>query len=136
MVASIAASLDALDGEGGISFTADEADCVASRVVSSIGVDRLFELGADQGDDVTSLAWTVDERGVVFDHIDSCIDIEQQLAAFFATDPSVSSDMAACIAAEYAGSDVFPEALFSVEPDDDLSQRIDAALSAAYQTCS
>lgn len=136
MVNAIAATLDAIDEEGAITFTADEATCLSQRVVASIGVDRLVELGADAGDDLTSLTWTPDERGIVFDHLASCVDIEAQLTALFARDPAVPPEVAACVGESYAASDVLPEALFSVEPDDDLSQRIDEALGTAFASCS
>lgn len=67
--------------------------------------------------------------------ISDCVDLEAQLASFFAADPSLSGDQAACVAESYVNSDVFPEALFSTEPDSALDARVSDELASAYQSC-
>lgn len=135
LTSSIAAALVAISGDGAVVFTGPEADCVATSVVGDFDRDRLIELGADQGTDVTGLAWTDAERDKVFASLRKCVDLEGQITELLASDPSLSPEDASCVAASYLDSEVFPEALFSTMPDEDLNARIDAELSAAFEAC-
>jgi hypothetical protein len=135
LTSSIAAALAGIEGDGALVFTTSEADCVAASVVGDFEHDRLIELEADQGTDLTGLAWTDAERDQVFASLRECVYLEGQLTEFFASDPSMSPEDAMCVAESYLDSEVFPEALFSSMPDEDLNARIDAELSAAFESC-
>jgi hypothetical protein len=135
LTSSIAAALVAIEGDGALVFTPPEADCVAAAVVDDFDRERLIELQADQGTDLTGLAWTTAERNKVLATLRDCVDLESQLTELFAADPSLTAGQATCLAKSYLGSKVFPEALFSTMPDEDLNARIDAELAATFESC-
>lgn len=135
LTSSIAAALVAIEGDGAVRFTSSEADCVAAAVVGDFERDRLIELEADQGTDLTGLPWTDTERAKVFVSVRDCVDLESQLTELFAGDPSLSTEQARCLAQSYLESEVFREALFSTMPDQDLNARVDAELAAAFESC-
>ena len=135
LVEAIAAALPS-SHEGAVTFAPSEAKCLADRVVADIGAARLVTLGADTGDDLTSLAWTPAEREVVFAAITGCIDMQAQLSALFADSFNGDTHLADCVAAAYEKSGVLAEAIFETSPDPALDHRIDATINDAVASCS
>jgi len=135
LVDAIAAALPSSQ-EGAVTFAPSEAKCLADRVVADIGAARLVTLGADSGDDLTSLAWTAAEREVVFAAITGCIDMHAQLSALFADSFNGDTHLADCVATAYEKSGVLAEAIFETSPDPALDHRIDATINDAVASCS
>lgn len=68
-------------GSNGVS-TQEDAQCVANKIVSGIGEDRLIALGmsADKVGDVGDYDFTDDETDVLVDSIVDCVDLKEMLA--------------------------------------------------------
>ena len=130
----IAEGLRSDPDRGELTFTRDEAVCVAERVVDRLGEARLRDLGADRAP-LDELVFAPDERRVVFGAVDGCTDLVAQVARFLAADAGLPEDLARCVAERYVASEELEEALFGTDIDPALGARIDAVLDAAVTAC-
>ena len=130
----IAEGLRADDDRGELTFTEEEASCVADRVLDQLGEERLRDLGADRTP-LDELPLDDDERRVVFLAVDGCVDLVTQVAGFLAEDAALPEEVARCVAERYAASGELQDALFGSAIDPELGARIDAVLDAALADC-
>lgn len=78
--------------------TEEEARCIAGEIVSTIGEDRLTDLGvtADEIGDIEDVDFSADEAGTIVDAMFDCVDIQSALAAEFEAD--FGAEGAECLA--------------------------------------
>jgi hypothetical protein len=85
-------------------LTEDDARCVVTSMVESLGVDRLEELGITPetfGDDDGAPfpeGLTEDEANSVVDGFDGCLDLSALFAESMAGDPSIDDETKECLA--------------------------------------
>lgn len=130
----IAEGLRSDQDAGELTFTPEEARCVAEEVVDRVGEDRLRELGADR-EPLDELPFERAERRAVLTVLDGCVDLVGQIAAFLG-DGGLPADVARCAAERYAHAEELQEALFGTDVDPELGARIDAVLDDAVAACS
>ena len=122
-------------GKNAISFTTDEAECTARRITTSIEDARLRELEVRAGTDLSTLPFTDEERGQVFDAIGHCVDLPAQVAATLERAGGLPADLARCVAERYTSDDLFEKALLSPALDEGMGDRVDAAIAGAVSAC-
>lgn len=79
----------------------DEAECAAEAIVDAVGEDRLSELGyrpATPGASLNDIELTVDERELVVDAVEECVDMTEAVAAMFYGDGRIRPRAASCLA--------------------------------------
>jgi hypothetical protein len=138
----IAESLQATgdSDSNGLQFTSEEADCAADAIAAGFDTARLEDLGLDLDEqaapELTQPPLTTEEGDIVYRAFEECVDIRSQVSEIFASDPSLDEQAAACVADQYLASGLMREALLDQGFDQDLIDRIDAALADAIDTCS
>jgi hypothetical protein len=133
----VAGHFAGFDDPNGLHFTDEEARCTAERIVRSLGVARLGELGlavdADTPPELSEPPLTQEEGDAVFAAIDECIDLEGQIVDFIAGG-DVSEAQAGCVARRYLATDLPRRALLSGY-DPELNAEIDATMDQAAGQC-
>lgn len=138
----IAASLRAPgdDDPNALQLSAEEADCAADAIAAEIGIDRLEEIGLDVEQQAaprfSQPPLTTEEGDVVYGAYEECIDLVGQVTALVAADGSFDDEGAQCVAEEYLASGLLRESLLAPGFNQDLNERVDAALVEAFRTCS
>jgi hypothetical protein len=131
----IVRGLEEADQENALHFTEDEAECTADRVMDAISDDRLKDLGVDEGFGLSTLDFSRQEQDAVFDALQGCVDLVDQVSEVLGADADLPEAEARCMAERYIASDPFREAIFAKRFDAELNRRIDAELAAAAQAC-
>ncbi len=78
-----------------------EAQCAASRIVGSLGAERLAELGyqpATVGASLNDVELADDERGLVVAALGECLDVQESIAAIFYGNGRMAPSAASCLA--------------------------------------
>lgn len=130
----VAADLVASQEENSVTFTDDEADCVAGRVTAGITAERLEELGIEDTQ-LEQLELSDAERATLFEAFASCLDLEQQVVDLFTSDGTLTEEVARCVAERYTATAEFRDSITTSEPDEALNARIDAVINDAADAC-
>ena len=122
-----------------LQLTAANASCIGGGVVRDLGTARLAEAGYDpetgtRPDGGLMLTMDEDERALVVDRIDACVDLVGLLTDSFVS-VGIDPDLALCVAQTYYDSGLMLEALAGMEYDEELNNRVDNALEAAAESC-
>ena len=97
-------AFDLSDRPGDMDYWApkrSEATCAATGIVTSLGVDRLSELGyrpATSGASLNDLELSDDERDVVVGALEKCLDVQESIAAIFYGNGRMPPRAATCMA--------------------------------------
>lgn len=125
------------DDPNGIHFTEEEARCTAERIVRSVGLVRLDELGlaveAGTPPELSEPALSEEEGDAVFAAIEECIDLEGQFVE--SAGGNASEAELRCVARRYFATDLPRRALLLSGYDAELHAEIDEALDQAGSQC-
>ena len=123
----------------------DEAHCVATHVVTDLGVDRLEEVGLELGTGTPPRLWqpelTEAEGDMVYDAYADCLDLERRDIEGYMTD-GLTEAQARCVSRGYRGSGIprvhmlEPPHGTTLSPDRIAAHEdLDVFLNAATQAC-
>jgi hypothetical protein len=127
-VATVKASL--MEEEDGFALADDDADCVAQRIASDFGAERVEEIDWE----ATAPAFTDDEARSAVSAFRDCVDLGELFASSIGTE-DVSEDSLDCVAEQTDDGDV--AALFeqSFSADGEITDELVAPLDAVLQEC-
>jgi len=127
------------DQGNSIRFEDDDARCAAARILDAFEPQRLEELGLDveagEGPELSQPPLTETEGGAVYDALDGCTDLVDQVGTALRSDAGLADDVAACVADRYEESGVLRDSLLAPDFDEALTARIDATILESIEAC-
>jgi hypothetical protein len=136
----IASDRDAITEPGALHFTADEAECMAGRVVTALGVNRLRDVGLDLENglppDLSQPPLNAAEADIVYRAMEGCLDLPAQLADLFIDGgTTTAAPTADCMAQRYLETELPRRALLAARHDPELNTEIQRFLTLAQAAC-
>jgi hypothetical protein len=126
------------DDPNAVHYTDEEARCTAERIVRSLGVDRLVELGlvidSATPPELVEPPLTEDEGDAVFAAIEACVDLEAQMMDVLAGGDASESDVS-CVVRQYLATDLPRRAILARGYDPQLNAEIQSTLEEAGRRC-
>ena len=117
-----------------------EAHCAAEKIVRTVGVDRLLDLGFDPQKGQLALPYTTEEHDAVLNILVGCIDVGHAVAEMVSAYQKLSVTAAECLGSAIErrglGRDLMSGLLSGTEPDPTAAgNRLGAGITDAMGEC-